>query len=542
VTGVSQWNHVDVWRTIADVQPDAPCLTQGDQHLSWADFVRQLDAVASFLHGLGLPRQSTVAQYLYNAPEFLVGFAGVMAAGLVPINTNYRYGAEELVYLFENSDARVLIFHGTFTAQVEQIRSQISGVTTFVWVDDGTDARPDWAVDWREVLATPPVALPATSPDDLFMIYTGGTTGMPKGVMWRTDDIFVLQSQSGWKHRFPEEGTLDDVRQALVTNGAGYTMVPAPPLMHGTGLLTSLRGLQEGGHLVLLSNRRYDAAEFAEVLTAHRVDVCVLVGDPFGRPLVQALEANPSAYDLSALTLVLSSGAMWSLEIKERLLAFAPNARLVDAFSSSEALGMGSSVTSNKKKAATAKFTLGDQVRVLTDDGDDVVPGSGDVGRVALGGRLPLGYYKDPEKSARTFPTYHGRRYSIPGDMATVEADGTITLLGRGSQCINTAGEKVFPEEVEETLKRHPAVADACVVGVPSERFGSAVVAAVECVEGATVDEAELIAFVKSHLAHYKAPRAIRFVATIGRAVNGKMDYARHTSEAVDFCAERREL
>jgi fatty-acyl-CoA synthase len=316
-------------------------------------------------------------------------------------------------------------------------------------------------------------------------------------------------------------------------------MVPAPPLMHGTGLLTAMRGLQEGGHLVLLEDRRLNPAEFAQALTTHRVDVAVLVGDPFGRPLVNELEAHPDRYDVSSLRLVLSSGAMWSLEIKERLLAFAPDARLVDAFSSSEALGMGSSVTSKKSKSATAHFALGEDVKVFDEDDHEVIPGSGVIGRVALGGRLPVGYYKDPEKSARTFPVLGGQRYSIPGDMATVAADGTITLLGRGSQCINTAGEKVFPEEVEEVLKRHPAVADACVVGVPSERFGSAVVAAVECTAGQTASESDLIDWVKASLAHYKAPRLIRLVDTIGRAANGKMDYKRHTQEATDFAEER---
>jgi 3-oxocholest-4-en-26-oate---CoA ligase len=536
---VSQWNHVEVWRAIADEQPDAPCLTQGATHLRWADFRAQFDAVGRWLHRLGLPRQATVAQYLYNCPEYLVAFAGIMAAGLVPINTNYRYGPEELVYLFDNADVEVLIAHGIFLPMVDEIRGRLPRLAHVIWVDDGTHPCPSWATPWDEVIATSTGDLPGLTPDDLFMIYTGGTTGMPKGVMWRTDDIFVLQSRSGWKHRCPDDGTTADVVRLLREAGPGYALLPAPPLMHGTGLLTAMRGLQEGGHCVLLEGRTFDASVFAQSLTEHRVDVAVLVGDPFGRPLVAELEAHPERYDVSPLRFVLSSGAMWSLEIKERLLAFAPDARLVDAFSSSEALGMGSSVTSRSTKTATAQFTLGPDVKVIDDDGLEVTPGSGVVGKVALGGRLPVGYYKDPEKSARTFPTINGARYSIPGDMATVATDGTITLLGRGSQCINTAGEKVFPEEVEETLKRHPAIADACVVGVPSERFGSAVVAAVEFTPGRQADEATLIEWVKAHLAHYKAPRLVRVVDTIGRAANGKMDYRRHTDEAAIEAAAR---
>jgi fatty-acyl-CoA synthase len=257
-----------------------------------------------------------------------------------------------------------------------------------------------------------------------------------------------------------------------------------------------------------------------------------IVGDAFGKPILRALDAEPSRWDLSSLVAIASSGVMWSRETKEGLLRHHPAMLLLDAFSSSEALGMGSSVSGAGHAVDTASFELSPDTIVIDDALRPIEPGSGEIGRLAVGGRQPLGYYKDPEKTARTFLTIDGRRYSCPGDFATVEADGTITLLGRGSVCINTGGEKVFPEEVEEALKTHPSVADAVVVGVPDERFGEAVTGVVEAADGVVIDEAELIAHVREHLAAYKSPRRIVMVDTIGRAPNGKVDYRRLRDDA----------
>src|SRR5438270_580244 len=360
--GDNGWNFADVWEVVADMQPDKPATVHGDRRSTWGEFDRRADGVARALLDAGLQRQDKVAQYLYNCPEYLESVFASMKAGLVPVNTNYRYGDEELVYLWDNADAVAVMFHGAFTERIEDIRARVPGVRLWLWVDDGSGPCPAWAVPYEDGAkqATERVVPPwGRTGDDLYMLYTGGTTGMPKGVMWR-----------------------EAVRQGV--------------LRHPPGML------------------------------------------------------------------------------------------LVDAFSSSEALGMGQSISSAGGAAKTAKFMLGEHARVLTDDGRDVEAGSGEMGRVAVRGRCPVGYYKDPEKSARTFPVIDGERYSVPGDYATVEADGTLRLLGRGSVCINTGGEKVYPEEVEEALKEHPAVGDAVVVGVPDERFGEIICAWVELADAGT--------------------------------------------------------
>jgi fatty-acyl-CoA synthase len=369
------------------------------------------------------------------------------------------------------------------------------------------------------------------------MLYTGGTTGMPKGVMWRQDDLFARLNASGFR-RYPDESGLDGVRESLESSGPGMSLMPACPLMHGTGGFTACECLSEGGRVVLLEGRRFDPVELLDTVAREGVNGLVIVGDPFGRPILAELERHPGRWDLTSLVGIISSGAMWSEEVKQGLLRHHPNMLLVDAFSSSEALGMGSSVSSAGSAAKTAEFTLGPEVKVLAPDGTPLEPGSEQVGVLALGGRNPLGYYKDPEKSDATFKVYDGVRYSIPGDYAQVRADGTIHLLGRGSVCINTAGEKVFPEEVEEALKTHEKVVDAVVVGVPDERFGESIVAVVELIESggpSDLDETELIEHVKARLAGYKAPRRVRAVGTIGRSPNGKVDYGRHRREAAEW-------
>jgi fatty-acyl-CoA synthase len=361
---------------------------------------------------------------------------------------------------------------------------------------------------------------------------------MPKGVMWRQDDVFARLIDGGVR-RYPVDGGVDAVRHSLLETPSTLTLMPACPLMHGTGWFTANTALAEGGRIALLESRKYDPVELLDTVQRERVNGLVIVGDPFSRPLLSALDARPGHWDLSSLVMIVSSGAMWSESIKQSLLAHHPGMLLVDAFSSSEAVGMGVSVSGAGKAAATATFTLGPDVKVLREEGGEVVAGSGEIGVLALGGRNPLGYYKDDEKSARTFRVVDGVRYSIPGDFAQVDTDGTIRLLGRGSVCINSGGEKIFPEEVEEALKTHGAVRDAVVVGIPHPTYGEQIVGIIELAGGssdgpAPPDEAELITHVKERLAGYKAPRRVRVVDTIGRSPNGKVDYTRHRAESIE--------
>ena len=535
---MTDWNYADVWEIVADVQPSAVAITQGGCNLTWDEFDRGADGVAQFLLDLGVARQDKVAVYLYNSPEYIQTTFGAMKVGLVPVNTNYRYGDDELSYLWDNADAVAVVFHGTFTDRIERILDRVPAVKGWLWVDDGSGPCPDWATPYEDALkcAIGRVRAPwGRSGDDLYMLYTGGTTGMPKGVMWRQDDLFARLIDGGVRH-YDVNGGIEGVRAALEAGpGVGVTLMPACPLMHGTGAFTSNTTLAEGGRVCLLESRKYDPAEMLDTVEREKVNGLVIVGDPFSRPLLAVLDANPGKWDLSSLMMIISSGAMWSESVKERLLAHHGAMLLADAFSSSEALGMGMSVSGGGTAAKTASFTLGPDVKVLTEEGREVTPGSEEVGVLALGGRNPLGYYKDEEKSDRTFKVIDGVRYSIPGDYAQVDADGTIHLLGRGSVCINSGGEKIFPEEVEEALKTHDAVHDAVVVGVPHPTYGEQVVAVVEPVEGAAApSEAELIEHVKERLASYKAPRRVRCVATIGRAPNGKVDYKRHRAESVE--------
>ncbi|MGH9107855.1 MAG: AMP-binding protein [Acidimicrobiales bacterium] len=537
-TGQTDWNYADVWEAVADAQPDAPALTQGDRRLSWSEMDSRADGLARWLLALDTEHQDKVALYLYNCPEYMEALFGTLKVGLVPVNTNYRYADDELVYLWDNADAVAVVFHGTFAGRVERVRSRVPRVRGWLWVDDGSGPCPEWAIRYEEAAKSAPGRVRAPwgrSGDDLVMLYTGGTTGMPKGVMWRQDDLFARMNAAGFR-RYDPAGGLDGVRRVLAEQGPGSSLLPVCPLMHGTGGFVAEECLSEGGRLVLLESRHLDPIELLDTIEREKVNGIVIVGDPFARPMLAALDAEPDRWDLSSLVGIISSGAMWSEEVKEGLLSH-HDMVLMDAFSSSEALGMGVSLSSGSSASRTAQFILGPEVRVLGADGRPVPAGSDEVGVLAIAGRNPLGYYKDEMKSAATFREIDGVRYSVPGDYAQVRADGSIHVLGRGSGTINTAGEKVFPEEVEEALKTHPGVRDAAVVGVPDTRYGELVVAVVEPAPGAEPGEAELIDHVKGRLARFKAPRRVRIVPSVGRAPNGKLDYRRHKEEAAEWAA-----
>jgi acyl-CoA synthetase (AMP-forming)/AMP-acid ligase II len=532
------WNFAEIWERIAVKFPDAPALVHGDREITWRQMDERANGLAAHLLAAGAGHQDKVALYLYNCPEYMETSYACYKAGLVPVNTNYRYVEDELRYLWDNADAVVVVFHGTFVDRVEKIRADLPRIHTWLWVDDGSGPCPDWAIPYETAASPTPTRTYGPVPrsgDDILMIYTGGTTGMPKGVMWRQDDLIRATCATGNPNfvKDPADvGGYDTIIDALTE--PGVPGLPACPLMHGTGWFVTNIYLVQAGSVVTLTDRKFNVIELLDTIERRKVGALTIVGDAFAKPIVAALDAEPGRWDLSSLVLVTSSGVMWSEPVKEAMLRHHPGMLLIDVFSSSEAIGLGQSVSAAGAEAKTARFALGENARVITEDGRDVEPGSGEKGRVAVRGFTPIGYYKDPEKSAATFVTLDGKRYSIPGDWATVDADGTINLLGRGSVCINTAGEKVFPEEVEEVLKEHPSVYDAVVVGVPDERFGEAITAVVEPKPGVTIDDEALIAHVKEHLAAYKAPKRVLVVDTIGRAPNAKVDYARWKTYALD--------
>ncbi len=539
---MTAWTFADVGEAIAGAQPERPALVQGERVVTWGAFDVRADAVAEALIASGLERQAKVAAYLFNGPEYLETYFAAFKAGLAPVNTNYRYGAEELFYLFDNADAEAVVFHASFAETLEPIRARLSRVKTWIAVAEPGHPAPSWASDYEALAAKAPAQRPVRapwgrSPDDLLLLYTGGTTGMPKGVMWRQDDLFNVIGAGG-QAAFgvePITSVAEAAQRARPDGPSPWTSLVAPPLMHGTGQFSAFITLNLGGTVALLPSRQFNAVELWNEVERLKADAIVLVGLAFSTPMLDALEANPGRWDLSSVRSMSSSGSMWSQENKRGLLSHCVNAMIFDSLGSSEAVGLGASASAPGAEVETAAFMLGPTCAVFTEDGRRVEPGSGERGQVAVSGFLPVGYYKDPEKSAKTFKVFEGVRWSVPGDWAEVNPDGSLKLLGRGSQCINTGGEKVFPEEVEEAMKTHPAVRDAVVVGLPDKRFGERICAVVELQPGADgLELGEAAEHVKSRLAHYKAPRDLVVVDTIGRAPNGKVDYKAVKTRALE--------
>ena len=523
-------NFASMAEAVRDALPDELALVHGPHRRTWTEVDDRAARLAAGLASYGVSKGATVASYLFNSAEYLEGVIATFKIRGVPANVNYRYLEDELHYLLDNADAEALIFHSSLGEHVARVVDRLPKLKVAVQVDDGGPGCAG-AVGYEELIAAhEPAPRITRSGEDILLLYTGGTTGMPKGVMWRTCDLLA----NGIKKTYgalglPQPTSAADAGVAAAKLAALHrtVLVPASPLMHGTGFGSALGTLLFGGAVVVLEGRAFDAHELWRTVERERVTQICIVGDPFAKPMVKALEeaeAGGRPYDISSLRLINSSGAMWSAPVKQALLDRGAMT-LQDGLASSEALAMGQSVMTRDATTTTARFGVGEHATVLTDDGRELEPGSDEVGMLAVKWPIPLGYYKDPEKSARTFRTVNDVRYSIPGDFARVEADGTITLLGRGSVCINTGGEKVFPEEVEEVLKEHPAVRDAIVVGVPDDRWGEAVTAVVAVEDEGETTEA-ILSFLKTRLAGYKRPKRLVVVADTPRGPNGKADYA----------------
>ncbi|MDJ0786895.1 MAG: acyl-CoA synthetase [Myxococcota bacterium] len=518
-----EWNLADLFELTADTVPDRMAVAHGPAgpSLTWREFDARTNALARHLAGVHEPGDK-LAIYSYNRPEYTETLVAALKARLVPVNVNYRYREDELHYLFDNSDSTVIVYEAAFADTVAKIRDRLPKVREWVELDDGTEGNA-FALAYEDALDADSGRLDiARSPRDMLFLYTGGTTGMPKGVMWTQDALFKALGAGGNAALGQEPSkSLEEQRDRIAADAGTMRLMPACPLMHGTGQFTAMNALAGGGAIVTCESQSLDPEHLFATVEARGVQALAIVGDAFARPMLATLDADPGRFDLSSLALVISSGVMWSPPIKQALLGHLPQLILMDSFGSSEAVGFGTEITTKDSQVKLGKFKIGPNCKVFTPEGEEVAPGSGVAGFVARSGPIPEGYYKDEKKSAETFRTLQGRRWSIPGDWCTVREDGTLELHGRGSVCINSGGEKIYPEEVEEALKLHPDVADAAVVGVPDEKWGEAVMA---IVEGAG-DEQALRGHVKEKLAAYKAPKRIFFVDRLMRAPNGKLDY-----------------
>ncbi|HEX2590848.1 MAG TPA: acyl-CoA synthetase [Rhizomicrobium sp.] len=520
------------------VPPTNPAFIHGDRTIAWAEATKRMNNLARNLHAKGAQPRDKVAFYMRNGIEYGELSGACFLGSLTHVNVNYRYKPEEVRYIVDNSDATVVVYAREFRDTVAQIHNQLDKVKLFVEISDTPDVAA-FATQY-EKLATTGNGEPPThtrSPDDELFIYTGGTTGMPKGVIYRHGDLATALLGRIALATGVIPTTLKEITDFVIAAGENNSRyMPTCPQMHGTGFFGTITTTMNGGTVVTVDNASLDPHAIWRSVEANGVTSMAIVGDPFARPLLQALDEKPGEYKTDSVVAISSSGAMWSAEIKQGLLNHLPQATLTDSFASTEALGMGASVTQKGMEAKTAAFMIGPNALVIDDNDQPVVPGSGQSGRLAVAGLVPLGYYKDEEKTSRLFKTINGVRFSVPGDYAIVEADGRITVLGRGSNCINTAGEKVYPEEVEETLKRHPSIEDCLVVGMPDEKWGSAVTGVVVLANGAKFDEEALRLHVRESLAGYKTPKRILIAGVNLRAPNGKADY----KSATDFA--KREL
>ena len=531
-------NFASAWEAIADAIPEADALICGDLVRSWAAYEDRAARLASALASAGVAAGANVGLCLYNGPEYSEAQFAAFKQRATPFNVNYRYTATELGALLANADTEALFFDAALAPSIEAIRSELPDLKIAIQV--GTDPAADWARD-HEALIRDHARAPRIerSPDDLWMLFTGGTTGHPKGVMWPHGDMIQTMKATFAGVKLPVPQTIDELVAAvhqIHATGRVTRQLAAAPLMHGTSGIAALTTHTMGGAVLTLAERSFSGTALFDCVERHRASHLTIVGDAFSRPMLEALEEardRGEPFDLSSIFLILSSGVMWSAPIKQALLSHDPRMRLMDSLGSSEGVGFAAKLENDPKRATTARFALGEFTKVIDEAGREVVPGSGERGRLALGGPLPRGYYKDPDKSEETWPTIRGRRYSIPGDFATVESDGSIVLLGRGSACINSGGEKIYPEEVEEALKLHPAVLDCNVVGVPDERWGQAITAIVALADSNVTDD-RLIATVKETLAGYKAPKHIVRVDQILRSPNGKSDYRWATRTALE--------
>ena len=524
-------DFASVWEMVSDLVPENDALICGEDIVTWKEYDDRASKIASALSEAGLGANSKAGLYLNNSNEYLIAQYAIFKVGGIPINVNYRYVEEELIYLLENSDAEAVFYHACYSSRIKEIAGSLPNIKAWIEVSDGTESKFNQSLKYQDLLSQhSPMKRIHRDPETIYMLYTGGTTGMPKGVMYKQGEflVYLFRTLKAMGYDVPEDlSDLESRIEASKSSNAFIRSVVGCPLMHGTGMwLGAFLPLLLGGTAITTSNLGFDPDQLWTQVQNKKATNIVIVGDAFAKPMLDALNraaSDGNAYDISSVQVIISSGVMWSAEVKQGLLQH-HDMRLMDTMGSTEG-GMGASVTTRDNPPATAKFSLNPGVIVLADDGEILSPGSEKIGLIGTSGLVPVGYYKDEKKSAETFREVDGVRYSFPGDYAKLEADGTITLLGRGSNCINSAGEKIYPEEVEEALKKDALVFDCLVVGMPDEKFGQKIVAVVSTVDNQQVNEAELIENTRKIIAGYKLPKTILFADEVQRAPNGKANY-----------------
>ena len=543
-----EFNLAQVHEAVEAAVPERDCIVFRDRRLSYAEVGDRTRRLANALRDRGLggvterrgpngqevlqaceSGQDHLALYLHNGNEYLEGMLGAYKARMVPFNVNYRYVAEELEYLLRDAGASAVVFHSAFAATLDEVRGRLPGLRVLLQVRDGSDdTLLDGAQWYEDVLAASSDRLPdelrdSWSPDDLYMLYTGGTTGLPKGVLWRQADIFVGALGGRRLDNREEWSSLEDI-VANAANG-GMRLVAGPPFMHGAAHWLAFNGFTNANTILVPGVVDHlDPDDVLGLIEREGGNVLLIVGDAFGRPLVEAMERGD--HDLSSLLITITGGAALSAGVKERLLAAVPTMMVIDGLGASETGQQASQLTSSGQSATTGTFDPGPGMCILDEALERVLPaGHAETGWLAQSGRVPLGYLGDAAKTAATFPTIDGVRYSVPGDRARLTADGVLELYGRDSVTINSGGEKIFAEEVEQAVLAHPSVADCLVAGRPSERWGHEVVAVVQLVDGVEASDDDLLEEAARHVARYKLPKHVIRVDRVQRAPSGKADY-----------------
>ncbi|MFB4306586.1 acyl-CoA synthetase [Actinomadura sp. GTD37] len=519
-------NLATLYEAVAAAVPDRTALVCGDRALTFAGLDVRADAVAHRLRSAGVAPGEHVGLHMLNGLEYAETLLGCLKARAVPVNINYRYTDRELLHLYTDAGLAALVVDEEFAPAAARVAADCPALRHAVVLRTGeaTAEEPSWPsrVSVADYTSEPGEAGPSLregrSADDHYVLYTGGTTGLPKGVVWRHEDFYMAAVKGGNPYGDPRLSA-EELADAA-ENGFELSFLLTMPLMHGAASYTLLMALFTGSKTILM--RRFDALDALRTIDREKPMIVAVVGDAIARPLADAIRAHGAGYDLSSFKVLGSGGAILSRSVQDEFAELIPDIHINNGFGASES-GVDGDISVGDD--GLMRLAADPRVTVVDADMKPVAPGSDEVGYVARSGHVPLGYHNDPEKTARTFPVVDGTRWSVLGDMARVEADGTVVVLGRGSGCVNTGGEKVFPEEVEQALKSHPAVMDVLVAGVPDERFGERVAAVVELRPGASATVEELRAHCREHLAGYKVPAAVAFADEVVRSPSGKADY-----------------